>query len=80
MQEMRTLLRTRKQLSREKSNHILRMQKTLEDANERIKSFCAAQPAQKVYWADAGAGANWWAGPMEFQPPRTDGRVMGRRE
>jgi transposase len=32
-QEIRTLLRTRKQLSREKASHILRIQKTLEDAN-----------------------------------------------
>ena len=35
-QEIRTLLRTRKQLSREKSSHILRIQKTLEDANIKI--------------------------------------------
>jgi transposase len=32
-QEMRTFLRTRKQFVHEKSSHILRMQKTLEDAN-----------------------------------------------
>ena len=37
-QEMRTLLRTRKQLSREKSSHILRIQKTLEDANIKLDS------------------------------------------
>jgi transposase len=35
-QEMRTLLRTRKQLVREKSSHILRIQKTLEDANIKL--------------------------------------------
>jgi transposase len=35
-QEMRTLLRTRKQLSREKASHILRIQKTLEDANIKL--------------------------------------------
>jgi transposase len=34
--EMRTLLRTRKQLVREKSSHILRTQKTLEDANIKL--------------------------------------------
>ena len=32
-QEMRTLLRTRKQLVRERSTHVQRLQKTLEDAN-----------------------------------------------
>lgn len=37
-QEMRTLLRTRKQLVREKSSHILRIQKTLEDANIKLDS------------------------------------------
>jgi transposase len=37
-QEMRTLLRTRKQFSREKSSHILRIQKTLEDANIKLDS------------------------------------------
>jgi transposase len=35
---MRTLLRTRKQLSREKTSHILRIQKTLEDANIKLDS------------------------------------------
>jgi transposase len=37
-QEMRTLLRTRKQLVHEKSSHILRIQKTLEDANIKLDS------------------------------------------
>jgi transposase len=37
-QEMRTLLRTRKQLVREQSSHILRIQKTLEDANIKLDS------------------------------------------
>jgi transposase len=37
-QEMRTLLRTRKQFVREKSSHILRIQKTLEDANIKLDS------------------------------------------
>jgi transposase len=32
-QELRALLRTRKQLVREQSSHVLRVQKTLEDAN-----------------------------------------------
>jgi len=35
-QEMRNLLRTRKQLVREQSSHVLRVQKTLEDANIKI--------------------------------------------
>jgi hypothetical protein len=33
---LRTLLRTRKQLVREKSSHILWIQKTLEDANIKL--------------------------------------------
>jgi transposase len=37
-QEMRTLLRTRKQLVREKASHTLRIQKTLEDANIKLDS------------------------------------------
>src|SRR4029453_7746755 len=37
-QEMRTFLRTRKQFVHEKSSHILRMQKTLEDANIKLDS------------------------------------------
>jgi len=37
-QEMRNLLRTRKQLVRERSSHIQRLQKTLEDANLKLDS------------------------------------------
>jgi len=37
-QEMRNLLRTRKQLVRERSSHIQRLQKTLEDANVKLDS------------------------------------------
>ena len=37
-QEMRNLLRTRKQLIREQSSHTLRVQKTLEDANIKLDS------------------------------------------
>lgn len=37
-QEMRTLLRTRKQLGREKTSHVQRLQKTLEDANVKLDS------------------------------------------
>jgi transposase len=35
-QEMRNLMRTRKQLVREQSSHVLRLQKTLEDANIKL--------------------------------------------
>jgi transposase len=38
-QEMRNFLRTRKQFVRERSSHILRMQKTLEDANIKLDSL-----------------------------------------
>jgi transposase len=37
-QEMRSLLRTRKQLVRERSRHVQRLQKTLEDANIKLDS------------------------------------------
>jgi transposase len=37
-QDMRNLLRTRKQLVREQSSHVLRIQKTLEDANIKLDS------------------------------------------
>ena len=37
-QELRSLLRTRKQLVRERASHILRLQKTLEDANIKLNS------------------------------------------
>jgi transposase len=37
-QEMRNLLRTRKQLVRERSSHVQRLQKTLEDANIKLDS------------------------------------------
>ena len=37
-QEMRALLRTRKQLVREQASHVQRMQKTLEDANIKLAS------------------------------------------
>jgi len=37
-QELRTLLRTRKQLVRERTRHIQRIQKTLEDANIKVES------------------------------------------
>jgi transposase len=40
-QEMRSLLRTRKQLVRERSSHIQRLQKTLEDANIKLDSVIA---------------------------------------
>jgi transposase len=38
IQEIRTLMRTRKQLVRERAQHIQRIQKTLEDANFKIES------------------------------------------
>lgn len=38
LQEIRTLLRTRKQLTREKTSHVQRLQKTLEDANLKLDS------------------------------------------
>src|SRR4051794_17632530 len=34
--ELRSLLRTRKQLVRERASHVLRLQKTLEDANVKL--------------------------------------------
>ncbi len=40
-QEMRSLLRTRKQLVRERSSHVQRLHKTLEDANVKLDSVIA---------------------------------------
>jgi transposase len=40
-QELRSLLRTRKQLAREKASHVLRLQKTLEDANVKLDGVVA---------------------------------------
>ena len=40
-QELRSLLRTRKQLIREKASHTLRLQKTLEDANVKLDGVVA---------------------------------------
>jgi len=41
-QEMRSLLRTRKQLVREQSRHLQRVQKTLEDANIKLDSVLSS--------------------------------------
>jgi transposase len=41
-QEMRNLLRTRKQLVREQSRHLQRVQKTLEDANIKLDSVLSS--------------------------------------
>src|ERR687888_34048 len=38
IQDMRTLMRTRKQLVRERAQHVQRIQKTLEDANIKVAS------------------------------------------
>ena len=38
IQDMRTMIRTRKQLVRERAQHVQRIQKTLEDANVKIAS------------------------------------------
>jgi hypothetical protein len=46
-QEMRNLLRTRKQLVREQSSHVLRVQKTLEDANIKLDSVLTSQARLK---------------------------------
>src|SRR4051812_18176742 len=40
-QELRSLLRTRKQLVRERAGHVLRLQKTLEDANVKLDGVVA---------------------------------------
>jgi transposase len=41
-QELRSLMRTRKQLSREQTRHLQRMQKTLEEANIKLDSVLSA--------------------------------------
>ena len=54
-QEMRTLLRTRKQLVREKSSHILRIQKALEDANIKLDSVISGRDGPQRAKDDRGA-------------------------
>ena len=41
IQELRELLRTRKQLIRQQTRHIQRLQKTLEGANIKLDSVCS---------------------------------------
>jgi hypothetical protein len=50
-QQMRDLLRTRKQLVRERSRHVQRLQKTLEDANIKLDSW-----SSPMSWACLAAG------------------------
>src|SRR3954447_15284764 len=44
--ELRSLLRTRKQLVRERAGHVLRLQKTLEDANVKLDGVVADLPGK----------------------------------
>ena len=55
-QELRSLLRTRKQLVRERASHVLRLQKTLEDANVKLDGCCP------TCWAGAAGRCSrpWW--------------------
>src|SRR5229473_1405709 len=52
---LRTLLRTRKQLVREKSSHILRVQKTLEDANIKLDSVITERDGYERPGNDRGS-------------------------
>ena len=47
-QDLRTLLRMRKQLVRGKASHIQRLQKTLEDANINLDRWSATSWAKAV--------------------------------
>jgi hypothetical protein len=69
-QEMRNLLRTRKQLVREQSSHVLRVQKTLEDANIKCLGASAweqvsarrtigGKAATAINASHGAAGAPW---------------------
>src|SRR3982751_1673946 len=55
--ELRSLLRTRKQLVRERASHVLRLQKTLEDANVKLDGVVAdllgktGRPMLEALWA-----------------------------
>src|ERR1700730_4583732 len=53
-QEMRNLLRTRKQLVREQSRHLQRVQKTLEDANIKLDSVLSDLMGHKRPCHDRG--------------------------
>ena len=43
-QEQRGLLRTRKQLTRERTSHVQRLQRTLEEANIKLNSVISDVP------------------------------------
>jgi hypothetical protein len=52
MQELRSLLRTRKQLTREQTRHVQRIQKTLEEANIKLDSVISDIMGSQNRYAD----------------------------
>jgi transposase len=75
-QEMRTLLRTRKQLVRECSRHVQRLQKTLADANIKLDSVISdivGLSGRRDRSADPPGSSPWAEGPR-----RNRARSFGR--
>lgn len=62
IQELRDLTRTRKQLVRELSQHTLRIQKVLEDANLKLASVLSSVPRRTVQWVRRDDRAGWLMG------------------
>jgi transposase len=61
IQELRSLMRTRKQLMRETSRHVQRLQKTLEEANVKLTetvSDIVGQSGRAILWALANGETN----------------------
>ena len=85
-QEMRALLRTRKQLVREQASHVQRIQKTLEDANLKLASVLSdviGVSGRAILNALVAANAiptrcSSWFGPAKAAPDRLRAALQGR--
>src|SRR5215472_13582909 len=76
-QEMRDLLRTRKPLTRERSRHVQRLQKTLEDANIKLDSVISdiiGLSGRKMIEALIAGESSRAAGPVGASPHQGDAR------
>jgi transposase len=78
--ELRALLRTRKQLVRERAGHVLRLQKTLEDANVKLDGgsspTCwarAAGPCSRRSWRARPIPGGWRRSPIRGSARRRSG-------
>jgi transposase len=75
-QEMRNLLRTRKQLVREQSSHVPRVQKTLEDANIKVDCVLLRYHGQERPCHDRGADCRRNQSRQTGEPCRSAGEGL----